>query len=496
MNSPPGAAPDLILVLDEGTTSTRAIVFSRDGEIVAQATRPLTQHYPQRGWVEHDAAEIWALSLAALEEAARAAGIDRIACLGLTNQRETIVFWDRRTGGPLAPAIVWQDRRTADLCAALRAEGREAAVQATTGLVLDPYFSGTKIAWALDQWPAVRAAAEAGTLALGTVDSYLLYRLSAGAVHTTDATNAARTLLMNLATGAWDDAMIDLLGVPRTVLPVIGDCAGALGTAMLLGRAIPITGSAGDQQAAAIGQACLTPGMVKATYGTGCFVLAHAGAVPPVSTHRLLSTVAWRLGGVATYALEGSIFTAGAAVQWLRDGLGVIAASPETEALAASVADSGGVVFVPALAGMGAPHWQPEARGLVTGLTAGTTRAHIARATLEAMGHQTADLLDALAADGVVAARLRVDGGMVANDWLCQDLADTLGIPVERPRVIETTALGAAMLAGVGAGLFASLEGASAMAKPDRVFAPLIDADARAMRRAAWARAVRQALTP
>ncbi len=486
---------DLIVVLDEGTTSTRAIVFTTEGEIVAQAARPLTQHYPQPGWVEHDAAEIWALSRAVLEEAADAAGIDRIACIGVTNQRETVVFWDRATGEPLAPAIVWQDRRTADLCATLREGGHEAAVQATTGLLLDPYFSGTKIAWALDQWPQVRAAADAGTLALGTVDAYLLFRLTGGAVHATDATNAARTLLMDLRTCAWDDGMTDLLGVPRAALPAITDCAGALGKTTLLGRAIPITGSAGDQQAAAIGQACLAPGMVKATYGTGCFVLAHAGPKPPASTHRLLSTVAWRLGGVAAYALEGSIFTAGAAVEWLRDGLGVIAASPETEALARSVPDSGGVVFVPALAGMGAPHWRPEARGLLTGLTAGTTRAHIARATLEAMAHQTADLLDALAADGVVAARLRVDGGMVANDWLCQDLADTLGIPVERPRVIETTALGAAMLAGFGAGLFASLAAASAMARPDRLFEPRIDAETRSARRAAWARAVRQALT-
>ena len=430
-----------------------------------------------------------------LEEAAGAAGIDRIACLGLTNQRETVVFWDRATGVPLGPAIVWQDRRTADACAALRDTGREAAVQTTTGLVLDPYFSGTKIGWALANWPRVAAAAAAGALALGTVDAFLRFRLTAGRVHATDATNASRTLLMDLATCRWDDALLALFGVPRAALPVITDCAGALGTAALFGRDIPITGSAGDQQAAAIGQACLSPGMVKATYGTGCFVLANAGGAPPVSTHRLLSTVAWRLGGVAAYALEGSIFTAGSAVQWLRDGLGLIALAPETEALAASVADSGGVTFVPALAGMGAPHWRADARGMLTGLTAGTTRAHLARATLEAMGQQTADLLDALAADGCRATSLRVDGGMVANDWLCQDLADSLGVRVERPRVIETTALGCAMLAGVGAGLFASLAEASAMARPDRVFVPAIDATAREAKRTAWARAVRQALT-
>ena len=486
---------DLILVLDEGTTSTRALAFSLDGKIIAQAARPLTQHFPHPGWVEHDAVEIWEHSFECLREVVAGVGIARIACLGLTNQRETVVFWDRASGEPLAPAIVWQDRRTADDCAALRDAGHEAAVQATTGLVLDPYFSGTKIAWALAHWPAVRAAADAGTLAIGTVDSYLLYRLTEGRVHATDATNASRTLLMDLATGEWDDAMTLLFGVPRAALPRIVDCAGALGTTTLLGGEIAITGCAGDQQAAAIGQACLTPGMVKATYGTGCFVLAHAGAVPPVSTHRLLSTLAWRLDGVAAYALEGSIFTAGAAVQWLRDGLGIIGDSADTEALARSVSDSGGVVFVPALAGMGAPHWQPHVRGLLTGLSGGTTQAHVARATLEAMGQQTADLLTALAADGVTPARLRVDGGMVANDWLCQDLADTTGLIVERPRVIETTALGAAMLAGVGAGLFASLDEAAAMRQSDRVFTPAISTEVRAARRARWAHAIAQALT-
>ena len=485
---------DLILVLDEGTTSTRAIVFDTVGSIVTQAARPLTQSFPHPGWVEHDAAEIWTHSLACLREAVDAAGLARIACIGLTNQRETIVFWDRRTGEPLAPAIVWQDRRSAALCERLAEDGLEPMVQARTGLVLDPYFSGTKIAWAHANWSAVKAAADDGTLALGTVDSYLLFRLTEGRVHATDATNASRTMLMNLATCEWDDELTLLLGVPRAALPVISDCAGALGSTSLLGRNIAITGSAGDQQAAAIGQACLSPGMVKATYGTGTFVLAHGGTTVPTSANRLLSTVAWRLGGVATYALEGSIFTAGAAVQWLRDGIGIIETSAETEALAASVPDSGGVVIVPAFTGMGAPHWRPEVRGLLTGLSAGTTRAHIVRATLEAMGQQTADLLDALAADGVRAERLRVDGGMVANDWLCQDLADTLGVPVERPRVIETTALGAAMLAGLGAGLFATLDEAAKMAQPDRMFMPAISAETRADRRTRWAHAVRQAM--
>jgi len=326
------------------------------------------------------------------------------------------------------------------------------------------------------------------------VESWLIWKLSAGARHITDATNASRTLLMRLDSCQWDGGLLALFGVPAAILPEITDCAGSLASTALLGGDTPITGSAGDQQAAAIGQACLAPGQLKATYGTGCFLLAHAGPVAPVSTHRLLSTVAWRLDGAPAYALEGAIFTAGSAVQWLRDGLGIIAGSSETEDLATSVADSGGVVFVPALAGMGAPHWAPEARGTLTGLSAGTTRAHIVRATLEAMGQQTADLVDALAADGVPAARLRVDGGMVANDWLCQDLADSLGVTVERPRVIETTALGAAMLAGVGAGLFADLAAASAMAAPDRSFEPGIDAQERTSRRTRWARAVRQTL--
>lgn len=487
--------PDLILVLDEGTTSTRALVFDLAGSIVATAARPVTQHYPASGWVEHDAAELWALSRDCLEEAAEAVGVDRITCLGLTNQRETVVFWDHATAEPLARAIVWQDRRGADLCTGWVAEGIEPAVQATTGLVLDPYFSASKVAWALAEWPAVADAAADGRLALGTVDAWLLYKLTGGAVHATDATNASRTLLMNLATCTWDAGLAERFGVPMAALPAITDCAGALGETVLLGRRIPVTGCAGDQHAAAIGQACLSPGMVKATYGTGTFVLAHAGAVPPVSTHRLLATLAWRMGGVSAYALEGSIFTAGAAVQWLRDGIGVIASAAETEALAVSVDDSGGAVVVPAFTGMGAPHWRADVRGLITGVTAGTTRAHLARATLEAVAHQTADLLDALAADGVACARLRVDGGMVVNDWLCQHLADVLGVAVERPKVIETTALGAAMLAGVGAGLFASLAEASAMHVAERVFAPAMGAEARATGRAAWARAVRQALT-
>ena len=484
----------LILAIDEGTTSTRAVAFDLGGQIVDGEGAPLTQHYPQPGWVEHDAAEIWERTLGCARGVAGRVGADRIAAIGLTNQRETVVFWDRRSGEPLSNAIVWQDRRTADLCEELRAEGLEPEVQAKTGLLLDPYFSGTKIAWAMANWPAVAAAARDGTLALGTIDCYLLFRLTEGRVHATDATNAARTLLMDLASCRWDEALIERLGVPRAALPEIVDCAGPLGETALLGGTIPITGCAGDQQAAAIGQGCLTPGLVKATYGTGTFVLAHAGAAPPMSRHRLLSTVAWRLGGEPAYALEGSIFVAGSAVQWLRDGLKIIDSAAETESLARSVADNGGVHFVPAFAGLGAPYWRAEARGLLTGLSGGTTRAHIVRACLEAMSHQTADLFDALAADGVAPACLRVDGGMVANDWACQDLADMLGIKVERPKVIETTALGAAMLAGVGAGLFASLAAAQTMWQPDRIFEPALGRDARAARRAGWRHAIEQVL--
>jgi glycerol kinase len=489
------ADPDLVLVLDEGTTSTRALAFDRAGAIVASAARPITQYYPASGWVEHDATELWNYCRDCLDEVAAAVGPDRIACLGITNQRETVVFWDRITGAALAPAIVWQDRRGAALCDRWRADGLEPAIQATTGLVLDPYFSASKIAWALENWPAVASAAARRTLMLGTVDTWLLYKLTGGAVHATDATNASRTLLMDLATCAWEPTLVARAAIPAAALPTITDCAGALGVATIGGRRVPITGCAGDQHAAAIGQACLLPGMVKATYGTGTFVLAHAGAAPPVSTHRLLATLAWRLGGVPAYALEGSVFTAGAAVQWLRDGIGVIVSAPETEALARSVPDSGGVVVVPAFTGMGAPHWRADVRGLITGVTAATTRAHLARATLEAVVQQTADLLDALAADGVTTTGLRVDGGMVANDWLCQHLADVLGVAVERPCVIETTALGAAMLAGVGAGMFVDLAEASTMHTVDRVFTPAMEPDARAAGRARWAHAVRQALT-
>lgn len=484
----------MILVLDEGTTSTRALAFTLRGRIAASAARPLTQNFPKPGWVEHDAAEIWRETLACAEDVAAEVGPERIEAVGITNQRETVVFWNKDTGEPVAPAIVWQDRRTAERCETLKAAGHEPAVQAKTGLLLDPYFSATKIGWAMEEWPNVARTAEAGMLAAGTIDCYLRHRLTGGETFETDASNAARTLLMDLGEQSWDDELCELFGAPQTLLPFIGDCAGALGETRLIGgKTLPIAGAAGDQQAAAIGQGCLTPGEVKSTYGTGAFLIANAGAAPPTSRNRLLSTLGWLVGGESVFALEGSIFVAGSAVQWLRDALGLIETAAETEALAGSVENSGGVAFVPAFAGLGAPYWQPNARGAIVGLSGAAGRAHIARACLEAMGNQTADVLDAMAADGVEPGVLKIDGGMTENDWLCQDLADATGIEVERPEVIETTAMGAAMLAGVGTRLFTGLEEAvNAMRRVDRRFAPAISADERAARRTAWKRAVRQ----
>lgn len=480
-----------ILVLDAGTTSTRAMVLGCDGTMQALAQRELTQHYPAAGRVEHDAAEIWERTLECAQEAVAAAGgAGAIACIGITNQRETVVAWDRDSGQPLHHALVWQDRRTAEACAALRAAGQEPVVQAATGLLLDPYFSATKMRWLLGHAPPVAAAAAAGRLALGTVEDWLVFKLTGGA-HLTDASNASRTLLLPLAGASWDQGLCDLFGVPRAALGEVVDCAGAFGLTRpdLLGAAIPITGLAGDQQAATIGQGCLAPGETKATYGTGAFVLANMGAALPRSGHRLLGTVLCQLAGERTYALEGSVFVAGSLIKWLRDAMGLIADAAETEALARSVPDSGGVTVVPALAGLGAPHWNPEARGVIAGLSFATTRAHLARAALEAMAMQTADLARAFAADGAGWTTLRIDGGMSANDWMAQDLADVLQVPVERPGFVETTALGAAMLAGVGAGLFASLaEAAAAMRGPVRHFVPG-GADQTA-RRAAWQRAL------
>lgn len=488
----PGEA-ELILVIDAGTTSTRAMVFTPDGAMRALSQRPLTQHYPHPGWVEHDADEIWNAALACSRQAvAQVGGVGRIAAIGIANQRETVVAWDRQSGTPLARAIVWQDRRTAAICDDLRAAGHEGPVQAKTGLLLDPYFSATKMRWLLDNVPEVRGAAEAGRLALGTIETWLVHRLTGGAL-LSDVTNASRTSLLPLAANAWDEELCELFGVPRSALPDLCDNAGGLGTSVpeWLGAPVPITGLAGDQQAATIGQACLSPGETKATYGTGAFVLANMGAAVPHSANRLVATVLWQLGGERCYALEGSVFVAGSLVQWLRDSLGLIDAAAETETLARSVADSGGVVIVPALSGLGAPYWRPEARGSITGLSFASTRAHLARAALEAMAMQTRDLAEAFAADGATWKHLRIDGGMSANDWMAQDLADILGLPVERPEFVETTALGAAMLAALGAGLFGSLEEAGrAMAGRRRVFAPDMPSHVRQERVARWHRAL------
>lgn len=483
-----------ILVIDEGTTSTRAVLFAADGTAVDSCQRPLTQHYPQAGLVEHDAEEIWNLTLACAQEmVATAGGADQIASIGITNQRETVVFWDRRTSKPLAPAIVWQDRRTADMCAAMKDQGEEPVVQAKTGLLLDPYFSGSKIGWALENWPQLKEAG--ANLAVGTVESYLVYRLTGGS-HVTDASNAARTALMAIGSGGWDDGLMDLFGVPRDILPEITDCAGDLGTTLPehFGGAIRICGMAGDQQAATIGQGCFAVGQTKATFGTGAFVLTQTGTTLRQSRHRLLSTILYQLNGERHYALEGSVFVAGSLVQWLRDDLGLISHAAETEPLARSVPDNGGVYLVPALSGLGAPHWRPDARATISGLSFAATKAHVARAALEAMAHQTYDLKTAFAADGADWAELRIDGGMVANDWMAQDLADMLAIDVERPAFVETTALGAAMLAAVGCGLFPSLEDAATMRGGVTRFAPMLDDNARTARLAGWSDALARVL--
>jgi len=482
-------AGELILVLDAGTTSTRAIAFDPAGARLATAQAELTQHYPHPGWVEHDAREIWDLTLAcARDVVAEAGGADRFACIGITNQRETVIAWDRQTGEPLHRALVWQDRRTAQACEALRAAGHEEAVQKATGLLLDPYFSATKMRWLLDNVPEVRAAADAGRLALGTVECWLVWKLTGG-LFISDASNASRTSLLPLSGAGWDEGLCDFFGVPRAALCEVTDNAGRFGEAEAdwLGAPLPITGLAGDQQAATVGQGCLSPGETKATYGTGAFVLANMGSAVPQSHHRLLGTVLYQLDGKRCYALEGSVFVAGSLIKWLRDSLGLIDTAGETEALAREAGDSGGVVIVPALSGLGAPHWRPDARASFTGMSLATTRAHIALAALESMAHQTHDLAEAFAADGARWAALRIDGGMSANDWLAQDLADILDIEVERPDLVETTALGAAMLAGVGGGLFATLhDSVSAMRGSVSHFSPRMDGAKRKIRLDAW----------
>jgi glycerol kinase len=480
----------MILVLDEGTTSTRAMLYAPDGTLVAAKGQEIDQHYPQPGWVEHDAMQIWQRTLACAQAVVdRAGGADRIAAIGITNQRETVVAWDRRTGQPLCHAIVWQDRRTDGFCIELRDAGHETEVQRRTGLLLDPYFSGTKMRWILDHVPAARDIG--ANLAVGTVESWLVWNLTGGS-HITDASNASRTMLMGLTGHGWDEGLAELIGVPLSALPEIVDTQGQFGSTLpaLFGGAIPICGLAGDQQSATIGQGCLAPGQTKATFGTGAFILTNMGETVPHSQHRLLGTVLMQADGKRHYALEGSVFVAGSAVKWLRDSLGLIADAAETDRLARSVPDNGGVVFVPALTGLGAPHWQAEARGSISGLTLGSTRAHVARAALESMAMQCNDLAAAFAADGAGWDMLRIDGGMSANDWMAQDLADILGLTVQRPHDVETTALGAAMLAAVGAGLYPDLDATQGMRPPITVFDPVIDHAVRAGRIAAWKKAL------
>ncbi|MBY8337563.1 glycerol kinase GlpK [Alteriqipengyuania sp. NZ-12B] len=484
-----------ILVIDAGTTSTRAILFGRDGAVAGTAQAEITQHFPQPGRVEHDAQEIWQASLNCARRVLGNRPPESIAAIGITNQRETVVAWDRETLKPLARAIVWQDRRTADVCRRLRDEGREEAVHKETGLLLDPYFSATKMRWMLDNVDAVAQAQEAGRLAFGTVESWLVAKLSGGA-HVSDASNASRTLLLPLGEAGFSSDLCDLFGVPHEALPQVVDTHGEIARTdpELFGRAIPICGLVGDQQAATIGQGCLSEGQTKATYGTGAFILANHGTQIPHSEHRLLSTVLTQNDGQRTYAIEGSVFVAGSLIQWLRDSLGLIDSAQETEVLARSVENSGEVVIVPALAGLGAPHWRAEARGLIAGLSFSTGKAHIVRAALESMSCQTYDLATAFAADGARWESLRIDGGMSANDWLAQDIADILNIAVERPRFVETTALGAAVAAATGAGWFADLQGAvEAMRGPIDRFEPEMGEGVRKERLERWAQALANA---
>ena len=488
--------PGFVLALDQGTTGSTALVVDGDGVVRARGYAEVPQHYPRPGWVEHDPDDLWTTVERAATQALAAAGLrgDDIAAIGVTNQRETTIVWDRATSAPIHRAIVWQCRRTAGLCDRLRAAGHEPTVRQRTGLVLDAYFSGTKIAWLLDHVPDARRRAARGQLAFGTVDSWLVWKLTRGRVHVTDVSNASRTLCLNLAAVEWDDTMCALLGVPREILPEIVDSSGPCGETADVGwlpRGIPITGIAGDQQAALFGQACFEPGAAKNTYGTGCFALVNTGHRPVISSHGLLTTIAWRIAGRTTYALEGAVFVAGAAVQWLRDGLGIIATAAETDALACSVADTGGVCFVPAFVGLGAPYWDQHARGAIVGLTRGTTRAHLVRAALEAIAFQSRDVLEAMAADAkATLGRLNVDGGAVANDFLCQFQADILEAAVDRPAVIETTGLGAAYLAGVGAGLWRSLDAVAERHAVERTFTPAMPAAERTQRYEQWKRAV------
>ncbi|MBL8507506.1 MAG: glycerol kinase GlpK [Chitinimonas sp.] len=487
--------PHAILSIDQGTTSTRAMLFDRAGKVLARAQTELPQHYPADGWVEHDALRIWQDTLAVVRDALASAGLAAtdIAAIGVTNQRETTVVWDRQTGQPIHPAIVWQDRRTAAWCAAHHTPEREQWLADKTGLLLDPYFSASKIAWLLDHVAGARQRAEAGELAFGTIDSWLIWQLTGGAVHATDATNACRTLLFNLHTQDWDPELLDFFGVPASLLPQVRDCAADYGSSLpeLFGAAIPIRGVAGDQQAATVGQACFAPGMVKSTYGTGCFMVMNTGSEMVRSRNRLITTLAYRLDGQPTFALEGSIFIAGAAVQWLRDAVKLIGSAAESEKWAREVDDTHGVYLVPAFTGLGAPYWDPQARGAIIGLTRDSGIAVIVRAALESVCYQTRDLLEAMRADGTtLPAALRVDGGMAGNDWVMQFLADLLDTPVERPTITETTALGAAYMAGLGIGLYANLEEISQLWACQQHFSPAMAAERRVSLYDGWVEAV------
>ena len=494
---------DHLLALDQGTSSSRAIVFHRSGRMVAQAQRELPQIYPRPGWVEHDPMEIWQAQFAVAQQAMAQAGLTAadIAAIGITNQRETTVLWDRRTGRPLHNAIVWQDRRTEPLCAQLREHGLGDAVRHATGLVIDPYFSGTKLRWLLDQVPGAHLAAAQGELAFGTVDSWLLWQLTGGRVHATDVSNASRTMLFDIRHNTWAPELLAALHIPDSVLPQVFPSSHIFGETTLFGAPIPIAGIAGDQQAALFGQAGFSAGVAKNTYGTGCFMLMHTGGQLQHSSHGLISTAAAQTSAALQYAMEGSVFVGGAVVQWLRDGLNAIRASTEVESLAGSVADSGGVMFVPAFTGLGAPYWQADARGAIVGLSRGSTVAHIARAALESIAFQSAALLQAMAADaraagGTAPTELRVDGGACVNDLLMQFQADLLGIPVLRPAVTETTALGAAYLAGLGSGVYGGLDELAAQWQVERRFEPHMPRDVADQRMADWSRAVRQATAP
>ncbi len=484
-----------ILALDQGTTSSRAILFDREGRMRGIAQQEFRQIFPQSGWVEHDANEIWRSQLGVAQQVLKQDSISAadIAAIGITNQRETTVVWDRKTGEPIANAIVWQDHRTADLCDALREQGKSALFQQKTGLVIDAYFSGTKLKWLLDNVAGARSRAERGELAFGTIDSWLIYKLCGA--HVVDTSNASRTLLFNIHTLQWDDELLALLDIPRSLLPEVVPGSGVVGNTSpeLLGSAIPIAGIAGDQQAATFGQACHQPGMAKNTYGTGCFMLMNTGKQAITSKNNLVTTIGWSIGGQTDYMLEGSVFNAGAAVQWLRDGLGIIKSSEEVEALASSVPDTGGVFFVPAFAGLGAPYWDAYARGTMVGISRGTTKAHIARATLAGIAYQSADVLEAMQKDAAIdLTELRVDGGASRNDLLMQFQADVLGVPVVRPVVTETTALGAAYLAGLAVNFWGSKEEIASQWQAQKRFEPAMSADEREQRLTTWRRAVQR----